>query len=72
MRPTTAISNRLTFLASWGQIATHRMQQMQRFLSTWVGSFTWIAPTGHSAAHTPHFTQAFVALGTTPALAALR
>ena len=57
----------LTILASWGQMDTQRMQEMQAFLSTLAGSTRSMACTGHFSAHKPHFTQALVGLGTIPA-----
>ena len=48
------------------------IEEIHNSLSTQLGSFASMAPTGHFAAQTPHFTHARVALGSIPAPAALR
>ena len=50
---------------------THRIQEMQSFLSTFAGLFLSIASTGHLEAQRSHLVHAFVALGTIAAPATL-
>ena len=69
---TIARSTPLIFLAWCGHWVTHRMHEMHSFLSTFLGLFISMAPTGHCAAQVPHLLHDLRALGTTPALSAFR
>ena len=49
-----------------GHTTTQRMQEIQAFLSTRLGSSLSIAPTGHTATQAPQAVHSFVAIGTIP------
>lgn len=63
---TAANITELTFRADWGQMDTHRIQEIHRSLSVRLGSLGSMACTGHFAAHNPQLVHSLVGLGTMP------
>ena len=61
---TAANITELTFRADWGQMDTHRIQEIHRSLSVRLGSLGSMACTGHFAAHNPQLVHSLVGLGT--------
>ena len=66
IRSAAASMTGLTFRADWGQMATHRMQEIHKSLSVFWGFWESMAPTGHFLAQSPQWLHALSGLGTIP------